>query len=84
MQKLLFYDTVHGVSDFIRPFWTDAVQGRAAVTQAVPDMLEILPPGQSKGQGVKILLDHMGIHEDEVRGRGGVVAVIEERGGGRD
>jgi len=68
IQKLLFYDTERGISDVIRPFWTSQLSAAdAALTQAVPDMLEILPPGQSKGSGVQILLDSLGIHPEEVR-----------------
>lgn len=66
MSKLLFYDTAEGVKDFIRPHWALAVGGRATITQAMPDMLEILPHGASKGAGVKILLDHLGVQPEEV------------------
>lgn len=66
ISKLLFYDTPEGVRDFIRPHWAAAVGGRATLTQAVPDMLEILPHGASKGAGVQILLDHLGVRPDEV------------------
>ncbi|CAI5944073.1 unnamed protein product, partial [Closterium sp. NIES-64] len=65
-QKLLFYDTPHGIDGFIRPFWSAATAGRATVTQAVPDMLEILPPGQSKGAGVRVLLDHLKLSAEQV------------------
>jgi len=34
--------------------------------QAVPDMLEIVPLGTSKGSGVKMLLDHLGSTAKEV------------------
>ncbi|CAI7742304.1 unnamed protein product, partial [Closterium sp. NIES-53] len=66
IQKLLFYDTPHGIDGFIRPFWSAATAGRATVTQAVPDMLEILPPGQSKGAGVRVLLDHLKLSAEQV------------------
>ncbi|CAN0216219.1 unnamed protein product, partial [Discosporangium mesarthrocarpum] len=32
------------------------------LTQAFPDMLEILPRGASKGKGVALLLEHLGVH----------------------
>lgn len=32
-----------------------------AHVQALPDMLEVLPPGASKGHGVEVLLKHLGI-----------------------
>lgn len=66
IQKLLFYDTVDGIKKFIRPYWSDAVERRATVTQAVEDMLEILPHGASKGVGVRILLDHLGVAVEEI------------------
>ncbi len=65
-QKLLFYDTAEGVSSFIRPHWEKSTVGRASVTQAVPGMLEILPEGASKGVGVKIMLDSLGLPYSEV------------------
>lgn len=37
----------------------------AVVTQAVPEMCEILPPGQSKGYGVQRILNHLNIKNDE-------------------
>eukprot|EP00271_Cylindrocystis_brebissonii_P014287 TRINITY_DN3559_c0_g1_i1.p1 TRINITY_DN3559_c0_g1~~TRINITY_DN3559_c0_g1_i1.p1 ORF type:complete len:759 (-),score=98.35 TRINITY_DN3559_c0_g1_i1:657-2864(-) len=70
IQKLLFYDTPEGVSDFLRPHWTTALNGRASCTQAVSDMLEILPHGASKGAGVKILLDHLDVPADEIMALG--------------
>ncbi|GBG80940.1 hypothetical protein CBR_g31496 [Chara braunii] len=66
IQKLLFYETEQTVSSFLRPHWTSAVAGRASITQAVPDMLEILPLGGSKGVGVSILLDHLDVPSEEV------------------
>jgi haloacid dehalogenase-like hydrolase len=50
----------------LRPFWEEAIDGRARVVQAVPDMLEIVPPQTSKGKGVKMLLDHLGVSPNEV------------------
>jgi haloacid dehalogenase-like hydrolase len=50
----------------LRPFWEEAVDGRAGVVQAVPNMLEIVPPQTSKGKGVKMLLDHLGVSPNEV------------------
>lgn len=65
-QKLLFLDTAEGVSTALRPYWSDATRGRASVVQALPDMLEIVPSGTSKGSGVRVLLDHLGITANEV------------------
>ncbi|KAM7513121.1 hypothetical protein LguiB_011996 [Lonicera macranthoides] len=66
VQKLLFLDTAEGVSTALRPYWSDATRGRASVVQALPDMLEIVPSGTSKGSGVRVLLDHLGITANEV------------------
>lgn len=67
LQKLIFLDTAEGVATTIRPYWSEATKDRANVVQAIPDMLEIVPPGTSKGSGVKMLLDHLGISTKEVR-----------------
>ncbi|XP_042486696.1 endoribonuclease YBEY, chloroplastic-like isoform X2 [Macadamia integrifolia] len=66
IQKLIFLDTAEGVAMTLRPYWSEATKGRGQVVQAVPDMLEIVPPGTSKGSGVKILLDHLGVTTKEV------------------
>lgn len=66
VQKVLFLDTAEGVSGRLRPYWSEAIKGRASVVQAQPDMLEIVPAGTSKGSGVRMLLDHFGVGADEV------------------
>lgn len=66
IQKLIFLDTAEGVSTVLRPYWAEATGGHASVVQAVPDMLEIVPSGTSKGSGVRMLLDHLGITPKEV------------------
>lgn len=66
IQKVIFIDTAEGVSTTLRPYWSEALRDRATVVQAVPDMLEIVPHGTSKGGGVKILLDHLGISAKEI------------------
>lgn len=50
----------------LRPYWLEATKGRGHVVQAMPDMLEIVPPGTSKGRGLRILLDHLGVTTKEV------------------
>lgn len=65
-QKLIFLDTTEGVATSIRPYWSEATKDRASVVQAVPDMLEIVPPGTSKGSGVRMLLSHLGVPAKEV------------------
>ncbi|GER25606.1 haloacid dehalogenase-like hydrolase family protein [Striga asiatica] len=59
-------DSSEGVSGTLRPYWEEATQARASVVQAVPDMLEIVPLGTSKGNGVRILLDHLGVPPNEI------------------
>ncbi|VVB09029.1 unnamed protein product [Arabis nemorensis] len=66
IQKVIFMDTTEGVSSVIRPYWSEATGDRANVVQAQSDMLEIVPPGTSKGNGVKMLLDHLGVSPDEI------------------
>lgn len=63
---MIFMDTAQRVANTLRPHWSDATRGRATVVQAVPDMLEIVPLGTSKGNGVKVLLDHLGVTANEV------------------
>ncbi|KFK32536.1 hypothetical protein AALP_AA6G255900 [Arabis alpina] len=66
IQKVIFMDTTEGVSSVIRPYWSEATGDRANVVQAQSDMLEIIPPGTSKGNGVKMLLNHLGVSPDEI------------------
>ncbi|KAM0938214.1 putative sugar-phosphatase [Dioscorea sansibarensis] len=66
IQKLLFLDTAEGISSTLRPYWVGATEGRAGIVQAQPAMLEIVPAGISKGTGVKMLLDHLGIPAKEI------------------
>lgn len=66
IQKLIFLDTAEGVATTLRPYWAEATGDLASVVQAVPDMLEIVPFGTSKGSGVRMLLDHFGASPNEV------------------
>jgi Cof subfamily protein (haloacid dehalogenase superfamily) len=67
VQKLLFLDTVEGISEKIRPYWSKATRRKnASVVQALPDMLEIVPLGTSKGNGIRVLLEHLGVTANEV------------------
>ncbi|KAM6556727.1 hypothetical protein CsatB_003746 [Cannabis sativa] len=66
IQKVIFMDTAEGVSTTLRPYWAEATGDRASVVQAQADMLEIVPPGTSKGSGVKLLLDHLGVSPKEI------------------
>ena len=66
VQKVLFYDNAERVANFLRPHWSLAAKGRATVVQALPEMMEILPVGASKGAGVQLLLDHLNVPLDQV------------------
>lgn len=66
IQKVIFLDTAEKVASFLRPHWSLALKGRATVVQALPEMMEILPSGVSKGLGVQILLDHLDVPVEEV------------------
>lgn len=66
IQKLIFLDTADGVATVLRPYWSEATGDHAKVVQAQEDMLEIVPPGTSKGNGVRMLIDHLGITAKEV------------------
>ena len=45
----------------IRPLVTELFSGEASITKAVPGLLEVLPLGASKGEGVLRLLKHYNI-----------------------
>ncbi|PAN28619.1 hypothetical protein PAHAL_5G166400 [Panicum hallii] len=66
IQKVLFLETPEGISSALRPYWAKAIEGRAHVVQAQPDMLELVPPATSKGNGVQILMNHLSISPDQV------------------
>ncbi|XP_021776420.1 uncharacterized protein LOC110740241 [Chenopodium quinoa] len=66
VQKLVFLDTAERVETAIRPYWSEAAGNHASVVQAIPDMLEIVPHGTSKGNGVKWLLQHLGVSAEEI------------------
>ncbi|KAF2286976.1 hypothetical protein GH714_036534 [Hevea brasiliensis] len=66
IQKMIFLGTAEGVATSLRPYWSEATGDRANVVQAVPDMLEIVPRGTSKGIGVELLLDHLGVTAKEI------------------
>ena len=53
----------------IRPALQSEINGVASLTQAVPGMLEVLPYGSSKGDGVSKLLEHIGVSPDDTVGK---------------
>jgi Cof subfamily protein (haloacid dehalogenase superfamily) len=64
INKFLISDEVN--NDETRRQLTALVGDRATVTQAVPEYIEVLPPGASKGRGVHMLLDDLGIQPEEL------------------
>lgn len=66
IQKLLFADTPERIENLIRPYWYQETKTLGRVVQAQADMLEIIPVGASKGKGVTLLLNDMGVHADDV------------------
>jgi Cof subfamily protein (haloacid dehalogenase superfamily) len=54
----------------VRAELSQTYAGRATFVQALPDMLEILPPGASKGAGLRWLLDDLGIAPEHVMALG--------------
>lgn len=60
-------ETPEVVATTLRPYWTQATGDRATVVQAVEGHLEIVPAGTSKGSGVNMLLDHLGITPNQVQ-----------------
>jgi hypothetical protein len=49
VRKLLYMSTPEDVKTSLRPHFDATLKGRATAMQAVPDMLEIVPPGVNKG-----------------------------------
>jgi hydroxymethylpyrimidine pyrophosphatase-like HAD family hydrolase len=62
--KMLFYAPSAAAIAALRPRVESALEGRATVVQAVPDMLEVLPLAASKGAGVARLLASLGVPPD--------------------
>lgn len=54
----------------LRPLLTEALGESAAITMAVPQMLEVLPRGGSKGAGVAILLDALHVPPEQMMAMG--------------
>lgn len=70
IQKLLFLDSTAEISATLRPYWSKAAGDHASVIQAIPGMLELVPRGTSKGNGVQLLLNHLGACPKELAGLG--------------
>jgi Cof subfamily protein (haloacid dehalogenase superfamily) len=65
IHKLIILEDDH-ILKKIRPSVEVAVHELATLTKAVPGMLEVLPLGSSKGEGVKILLESIGVSPEHV------------------
>lgn len=65
MNKLIIIDTAPRIND-VREELSGRLDGRATLVQALADMLEILPPGASKGAGLRRLLDDLGVSPEHV------------------
>lgn len=52
--------------DEMRPLVAEKVGSAGNLTQAQSNMLEVLPPNSSKGDGVRRLLRNVGVHPDNV------------------
>ena len=65
VHKLILLDD-EAMLEKIRPKLVTYLNGVASLTKAVPGMLEVLPPGSSKGEGVQVLLDAIGISSENV------------------
>ena len=64
VNKLIIVDD-ESVLERIRPELTKLLEGKASITKAVKGMLEILPLGSSKGEGVQKFFDHYNIPNDK-------------------
>uniref|UniRef100_A0A453D485 Uncharacterized protein n=1 Tax=Aegilops tauschii subsp. strangulata TaxID=200361 RepID=A0A453D485_AEGTS len=44
--------------------WSELTEGKACVIKEQPNAIEIVPLNSSKGGGIMVLLDHLGLTED--------------------
>ncbi|CAD7700586.1 unnamed protein product [Ostreobium quekettii] len=67
LKKLIFLADAQRIEEAVKPKWQESVKGRgAAVMQAVPIMLEIVPEGVNKWEGMKGLLQEMAFPAEAV------------------
>lgn len=64
IQKLLFFSNAEEDLSVLTQHWSELTEGKACVVKAQPNALEIVPLNASKGGGIRVLLDHLGITED--------------------
>ena len=80
VKKLLFMSKPP-VIDALRPEWARRLSGTgAAITQAVPSMLEVLPAGVNKGVALQSLVPSLGFTMDQVMAVGDGLNDLEARG----
>ncbi|GAB4471315.1 MAG: Cof-type HAD-IIB family hydrolase [Anaerolineae bacterium] len=65
INKLIFFADEQQIAALRRDLEA-ALDSAATLVQAVPGVLEVLPPGASKGEGVRWLLDHLGVSPQHV------------------
>jgi len=66
LHKFLFLDTEERISAVRKEVEKAIDPKEATITQAIADMLEILPPGASKGLGVEKLLESWGLEQTQL------------------
>ncbi|CAN6237609.1 unnamed protein product [Urochloa humidicola] len=64
IQKLLLFDGAEEDSSVLRQYCSELTEGKARVLKMQPNTIDIVPLNASKGGGIRILLDHLGITED--------------------
>ena len=64
LQKLLLFDSAEEDSSVLRQHCSELTEGKAHVLKMQPNTIDIVPLNASKGGGIRILLDHLGITED--------------------
>jgi len=64
IQKLLLFDSAEEDSSVLRLHCSELTEGKAHVLKMQPNTIDIVPLNASKGGGIRILLDHLGITED--------------------
>ncbi|KAG2657187.1 endoribonuclease YBEY, chloroplastic-like isoform X6 [Panicum virgatum] len=64
IQKLLLFDSAEEDSSVLRQHCSELTEGKARVLKMQPNTIDIVPLNASKGGGIRILLDHLGITED--------------------
>ncbi|WVZ77247.1 hypothetical protein U9M48_025134 [Paspalum notatum var. saurae] len=64
IQKLLLFDNAKEDSSVLRQHCSELTEGKARVIKMHPNTIDIIPLNASKGGGIRILLNHLGITED--------------------